>query len=443
MSSTPSAGAASAADSVPPVPRPARGWLHRLRRSGLQASVLPWASLAARIVVAFVFGWAAIAKIADPAGSVRAVRAYRILPEALVHPVAYALPSFELALAVLLLVGLATRWVGALAALSLAGFIGAVASAGLRGLRIDCGCFGGGGTVVHTHYLLDIGRDSLLLLLALLIPLARTSRWSVDALVVSSSASREVASPSRPPRGTSSAKANARRARLAAEREAELRRNRRRRQWSTVGIAGLIMVSTVAIGIGASSAHVSATNQQVVVAPAGATDAGGIVVGSSSAPVKLVIYEDPQCPVCSDFERIAGPTLQSAVAAGKVSVEYRMRSFLGPESVRAVNALAAAAQAGKFEALREAVYAHQPKEHTGGYTTDELLALSANVGLKSAAYADAVRSMAYAPWVAKVDDRASRDGNVGTPEVIRVGSGPLPQQVLFDPAQFAAAIGAT
>ena len=133
---------------------------------------LPWASLAARIVGAGVFGYAGIAKIGDPAGGVRAVRAYRILPESLVHPVAYGLPAFEVVLAALLLFGVASRVVGAIGAGLLAVFIGSVASAGLRGLRIDCGCFGGGGQVEHTHYLLEIGRDSLLLLLMLAIVFA-------------------------------------------------------------------------------------------------------------------------------------------------------------------------------------------------------------------------------------------------------------------------------
>jgi uncharacterized membrane protein YphA (DoxX/SURF4 family) len=144
------------------------------------AGALSWGSLAARLVAAAVFGAAAFSKIGDPAGTVRAVRAYRILPEGAVHAVAYALPAFELALAVLLIAGVATRLVGTVAAATLVVFIAAVTSAGARGLRIDCGCFGGGGVVVHTHYLLEIVRDVGLLLVVALIPLAKHSRWSLD-----------------------------------------------------------------------------------------------------------------------------------------------------------------------------------------------------------------------------------------------------------------------
>ncbi len=108
-----------------------------------------------------------------------------------------------------------------------------------------------------------------------------------------------------------------------------------------------------------------------------------------------------------------------------------MRSFLGPESVRADNALAAAQKQGKFEALREALFAHQPQERTGGFTTDQLLALGRSVGLAGQEFVNDVRSMTYAGWVAFVDDQASRDGNVGTPEVIKVGSGALRSEQLF------------
>ncbi|HXR43078.1 MAG TPA: MauE/DoxX family redox-associated membrane protein [Acidothermaceae bacterium] len=147
---------------------------------GRLARVMPWASFVARLIGAGVLAYAGLAKIGDPAGGVRAVRAYRILPEGLVHPVAYGLPPLEIVLAALLLFGVATRVVAAITAGLLAVFIAAVSSAGIRGLRIDCGCFGGGGTVEHTHYLLEIGRDSLLLLVILLAVFSRRSRLSID-----------------------------------------------------------------------------------------------------------------------------------------------------------------------------------------------------------------------------------------------------------------------
>ena len=171
------------------------------------------------------------------------------------------------------------------------------------------------------------------------------------------------------------------------------------------------------------------------------TASGGILVGKADAPKTVVVYEDPQCPICKQFEESSGKVLARAVADGKVRVEYRMRSFLGPESVRAVAALGAAQDAGQFNALRAAMFAHQPAEHTGGYTVDDLLTLGASVGLSDDAYVQAVRDQVYAPWARQIDDQASKDGNTGTPEIVVDGK-PLSSGVTFDAAKLAAALGA-
>jgi uncharacterized membrane protein YphA (DoxX/SURF4 family) len=104
-----------------------------------------WPYLAARLVLAVVFLWAGLAKASDHQSVVLAVDAYRLLPRALVDPVAAALPWVEITLGAFLLLGLYVRFAGAAAAALVAGFLVALAQAKARGLAIDCGCFGGGG----------------------------------------------------------------------------------------------------------------------------------------------------------------------------------------------------------------------------------------------------------------------------------------------------------
>jgi hypothetical protein len=144
--------------------------------------------------------------------------------------------------------------------------------------------------------------------------------------------------------------------------------------------------------------------------------------------------------VCKDFERTGGAVLAEAVSRGLVQVEYRMRSFLGPESVRAVAALGAAADEGRFEQLREQLYLHQPAERTGGYTVDDLLALGRAVGLSSPSYQEKVRSQHYATWARRTDDAASKAGNIGTPD-LRLDGRPVPIELLLQPSRFAALLG--
>src|SRR5271165_2016129 len=107
-------------------------------------------------------------------------------------------------------------------------------------------------------------------------------------------------------------------------------------------------------------------------APSGHTPDGGVLVGRSGAENRMVLFEDPQCPYCRQFEDVNGPHISTTVAAGRLAVEYRMRCFLGPESVRADNALVLAAEVGRFDELRRALFARS-EEHTSELQSRENL----------------------------------------------------------------------
>lgn len=122
----------------------------------------------ARLGLAAVWLVSGTIKALDPDQTYIAVRAYDVLPTGVVSVVATVLPFLELALGVLLLVGLGTRAVAALSAVVLVVFVAGVVQAWARGLSIDCGCFGGGGQVAPdaTAYGTEVLRDIGFLLLA-------------------------------------------------------------------------------------------------------------------------------------------------------------------------------------------------------------------------------------------------------------------------------------
>ncbi|WP_261575219.1 MauE/DoxX family redox-associated membrane protein [Frankia gtarii] len=139
-----------------------------------------------RLALGAVWLVAGLLKVNDPDGMLRSVRAFRILPEALVQPVAYSVPFLEIALGVLLIVGLAVRVTALLSALMFAVYIAAIASAAARGLRIDCGCFSSGGDLTAdapTHYTSELVRDSLLLVAATLLAWRPGGYLAVDRLL--------------------------------------------------------------------------------------------------------------------------------------------------------------------------------------------------------------------------------------------------------------------
>jgi len=64
--------------------------------------------------------------------------------------------------------------------------------------------------------------------------------------------------------------------------------------------------------------------------PPGHTPEGGVIVGSEDARRRLVVFEDPQCPYCREFEERSGDLLRREVAAGATAVSDPI--FLGEES---------------------------------------------------------------------------------------------------------------
>ncbi|MET8230347.1 MauE/DoxX family redox-associated membrane protein [Micromonospora sp. NPDC005298] len=138
-------------------------------RAGRWPTVRPWLGVAARLGLAAVWLIAGASKVGDLAASGRAVNAYQVLPYDVATVVGAALPFIELALGVLLLLGLATRLGAGVSAALLVVFIAGIASAWARGLAIDCGCFGSGGQLAQGQapsYLPEILRDLGFLVLA-------------------------------------------------------------------------------------------------------------------------------------------------------------------------------------------------------------------------------------------------------------------------------------
>lgn len=122
--------------------------------------------LLCRLLLGGVFVWAGAVKALDVTAFAGQVAAYQLLPYAWNYVVAATLPYVELLAGSLLLVNLRVRS----AALLLAGlnsvFVLVLASVLLRGLNIDCGCFG---PDAGTTPLQALGRDLVLLALAIVV----------------------------------------------------------------------------------------------------------------------------------------------------------------------------------------------------------------------------------------------------------------------------------
>jgi uncharacterized membrane protein YphA (DoxX/SURF4 family) len=157
----------------------------RPARARPPAAVLDAIGTLCRFGLAAVWLLSGALKVVDPNQTYQAVAGYRVLPTALVSPVAAVLPFLELAFGLLVLLGIGTRLMGVLSALLLLVYIAGVAQSWARGLTIDCGCFGGGGEVAadQTQYPQEILRDIGFLALAAWLVVRPRTRLAVDGLL--------------------------------------------------------------------------------------------------------------------------------------------------------------------------------------------------------------------------------------------------------------------
>ena len=135
----------------------------------------PWLSLVARLGLGVMWLYYAVPKLSYSSDALQlAVRQYQILPDSLANTFGTVQPFLELALGLLVLIGLGTRLVAVLSGLLLLAYIGGIISLGARGIAINCGCGGIASTVAagHTRYTLDVLRD-----VGYLIPALWLIRW--------------------------------------------------------------------------------------------------------------------------------------------------------------------------------------------------------------------------------------------------------------------------
>ena len=184
------------------------------------------------------------------------------------------------------------------------------------------------------------------------------------------------------------------------------------------------------------------TNTSAAIPASVSADRGyGIVFNDDLKGVPLIdIYEDFQCPICAQFEKMQGDYIESLITAKKATVVYHTLSFLGPESVNAANAAACSADENKFLGYHRALYANQPAENTGVWSNDVLGILGQAAGITSKKFTSCVNDMAYQGWVNNVAQAGAKANVNSTPTVFINGKEIDRKTEYFSADKFKAAV---
>lgn len=158
----------------------------------------------------------------------------------------------------------------------------------------------------------------------------------------------------------------------------------------------------------------------------------GRFLGDPKAPVTLVEFADLQCPFCQQYTEQALPTVISQyVRTGKVRLEFRPRTFIGPDSEKAARIAVSAGSENKLWNTLELFYASQGEEN-GGWVTDALVtSIIKSVGLDPAKVIKGAQAPSVSTELREADLLATRNGLDSTPSFLlgKTGEKPTPLQV--------------
>lgn len=157
-----------------------------------------------------------------------------------------------------------------------------------------------------------------------------------------------------------------------------------------------------------------------------ATD--GLTIGDPSAPAKIEVFEDFQCPACAQYSAEIEPlVLENLVATGKAYYVFHNFAFIDSnsttkESRGAANAGLCANEQGLFWEYHDLLFANWNGENQGAFSNENLLKFATSLELDQNEFEACVKENRYAAEVQDSLDLGTSMGVNGTPSVFVNGT---------------------
>lgn len=166
----------------------------------------------------------------------------------------------------------------------------------------------------------------------------------------------------------------------------------------------------------------------------------GTKIGKDDAPVKIVSYEDFQCPFCLRWTLNYEPlVVNEYVLEGKVRLEFRNLPILGDESILAARGAHCAAEQDLFWPYHKELFLRQYESgqlemeqlNIGLFAADQLTAMAVQAGLDDTTFAACLDDPGSLAAVGTDVQEAARLGFRGTPSFV-IGDTAIGSQIPAD-----------
>ena len=188
-------------------------------------------------------------------------------------------------------------------------------------------------------------------------------------------------------------------------------------------LAVLVVVTVLAIVRPGSGAGTGSGQSPVTVSSEFAgIPQQGTLLGDPKAPATLVEFADLQCPFCAQYALDALPgVLSEWVRPGRLRLDLRLVSIIGPDSRTAARVAGAAALQNRLWPFAELFFLNQGTENSG-YVTDSVLraVATATPGLDAGKALAARGSGAVTAQLTRAQQSAAKLGVKSTPSFFLV-----------------------
>jgi protein-disulfide isomerase len=197
-----------------------------------------------------------------------------------------------------------------------------------------------------------------------------------------------------------------------------------------LAVAALVAVALIAGSVlltGGSSDKTSASTETAVATTGTSTPASvalvagipqkGTILGSPASTVRMLQFEDLQCPICKQYtDNAFSAIVNEYVRTGRIKIDFRGLAFLGPDSLKALKIAVAAGFQNKLWQVVGLFYDNQGPENSGWVTTSLIDQILSEVpGLDAAKVKKDANSVAVANQIAAFEKQATNLKVHGTP----------------------------
>lgn len=216
--------------------------------------------------------------------------------------------------------------------------------------------------------------------------------------------------------------------------KAQRTRKKRQRRMNTLIGAGLLIIIVIIVLISPTIyKQLKPAGNFIHITPVARPLVNGNSIGDPNARVKVLVFEDYQCPYCKDYTQQVEPQLDAStyITSGQVYYKFIQFPFLDEnsatkESHQASNASMCALEQGRFWDYHDMLFANQGAENSGSFNNKRLQAFADALGLDMTKFNQCFSQNKYSAQIETDYQESISMGVTRTPTVLVNGKNIAP-----------------